>query len=130
MFCVCDVNQFTLTRGDTFEFPININIGSKLCPQWYQPNTKDSIYGAIIEPNQSWENAIIRKVIKPTRDNKLIFKLESSDTEYLLTGKYFFTLKLVTNTNNVTTILPMKEFWITGTDKDVCCSDSCNCINN
>ena len=126
MFCVNDINVFQLCRGDTFIFPININGGTKLYPEQYELLDTDIIYGAILEPNQAFEDAIIRKKItknsKTDKDGFPLFILESEDTEYLLTGKYYFTLKLVTKENVVTTILPMKEFFITGTDKDPCCN--------
>lgn len=124
MFCINTTNCFTLSRGDTFKFPIIINQKTKFEFEKYELTDDDIIYGAILEPNQSFEDAIIRKVItnKDYKDleNNPLFILHSDDTEYLLTGKYYFTLKLKDKNNNITTILPMKEFWITGTSKDLC----------
>lgn len=125
MFCMNKINSFYVSRGDTFKFPLLIN---KCCTKFgfdkYELSENDKIYGAILEPNQSFENAIIRKVItknsmKDAEGNPL-FILNSDDTEYLLTGKYYITFKLE-HDNEISTILPMKEFWITGTDKEVCC---------
>lgn len=125
MFCMNKVNNFYLSRGDTFKFPIIINKSpTKLKFDKYELSEDDIIYGAILEPNQSFEDAIIRKVItkesEKDSEGNLLFILKSEDTEYLLTGKYYITFKLKHN-NEITTILPMKEFWITGTDKEVCC---------
>ena len=125
MFCMNKVNNFYLSRGDTFKFPIVINNSpTKLEFDKYELSENDIIYGAILEPNQSFEDALIRKVITSTSDKdsegNLLFILNPEDTEYLLTRKYYITLKLKHN-NEITTILPMKEFWITGTNKDVCC---------
>ena len=121
MFCECDQNNFTLSRGDTFTFPVVINQGTRLDPEEYQLQPGDQIYVAIMEPNQSFEDAIIKKLInkdslKNEHGNPLL-KLTSEDTEFLRTGKYFITIKLKQYDNTVTTILPMKEFWIVGTTK-------------
>ena len=63
MFCECDVNCFMLSRGDTFRFPITINCGTKLDPKIYELKQKDTLYIAILEPGQSFENAIIRQTL-------------------------------------------------------------------
>ena len=125
MFCECDVNCFMLSRGDTFRFPITINCGTKLDPKIYELKQKDTLYIAILEPGQSFENAIIRQTLTKENEDEetgcITFILKSSDTEYMLTGKYFITIKLEQEDGTVTTVLPMKEFWLTGTSKDFCC---------
>ena len=125
MFCECDVNCFMLSRGDTFRFPITINCGTKLDPKIYELKQKDTLYIAILEPGQSFENAIIRQTLTKENEDEetggITFILKSSDTEYMLTGKYFITIKLEQEDGTVTTVLPMKEFWLTGTSKDLCC---------
>ena len=125
MFCECDVNCFMLSRGDTFRFPITINCGTKLDPKIYELKQKDTLYIAILEPGQSFENAIIRQTLTMENADEetgaITFILKSSDTEYMLTGKYFITIKLEQEDGTVTTVLPMKEFWLTGTSKDLCC---------
>lgn len=125
MFCECDVNCFMLSRGDTFRFPITINCGTKLEPEIYELKQTDTLYIAILEPGQSFENAIIRQTLTMKNADEetgcITFILKSSDTEYMLTGKYFITIKLEQEDGTVTTVLPMKEFWLTGTSKDLCC---------
>ena len=125
MFCECDVNCFMLSRGDTFRFPITINCGTKLEPEIYELKQNDTLYIAILEPGQSFENAIIRQTLTMKNADEetgaITFILKSSDTEYMLTGKYFITIKLEQEDGTVTTVLPMKEFWLTGTSKDFCC---------
>ncbi len=124
MFCECDVNCFMLSRGDTFRFPITINCGTKLEPEIYELKQNDTLYIAILEPGQSFENAIIRQTLTMKNADEetgsITFILKSSDTEYMLTGKYFITIKLEQEDGTVTTVLPMKEFWLTGTSKDLC----------
>ena len=125
MFCECDVNCFMLSRGDTFRFPITINCGTKLEPEIYELKQNDTLYIAILQPGQSFENAIIRQTLTMKNADEetgaITFILKSSDTEYMLTGKYFITIKLEQEDGTVTTVLPMKEFWLTGTSKDLCC---------
>lgn len=126
MFVQIEDNYLKMNRGDSYFFPLIINEGTKLCFKQYQLRQFDKIYVGIMEPNQSFENALIRKVITITSPcneygHPLVI-LEPKDTEYVLTGKYFIEAKLVQkegNNNIVTTILPLKEFFINGTDKQI-----------
>lgn len=125
MFWQTEINCFSFNRGDTIRIPIVINKNTYLNFERYVLTDSDKLYVALVEPNQAFEDAIVRKIItnKDTVDEfgNPILTFESRDTEYLLTGKYYLTVKLQQENNIVTTILPMKEFWLTGTDKSVCC---------
>ena len=120
-----EINCLSFNRGDTIRIPIVINKNTYLNFERYVLTDSDKLYVALVEPNQAFEDAIVRKIItnKDTVDEfgNPILTFESRDTEYLLTGKYYLTVKLQQENNIVTTILPMKEFWLTGTDKSVCC---------
>ena len=126
MFCEFEQNYFIMNRGDSFEFPIVINSGTDLCFEKYNLTNSDKIYVGIMEPHQSFENALIRKVITcesetDGKGNPLLI-LTPEDTENVLTGKYFIMIKLAykdCDINKVKTILPMKEFFIEGTNKHV-----------
>lgn len=126
MFVQIEDNYLKMNRGDSYTLPIIINEGTKLCFKQYQLRQFDKIYVGIMEPNQSFENALIRKVLTITSPvNKYghpLFKLSPKDTEYVLTGKYYIEIKLVqtdSEQQTVTTILPLKEFFIEGTNKEV-----------
>lgn len=126
MFCKLNQNYFTMERGDTFELPLEIYEGTDFNRNKYYLTPNDKIYVAILQPHESFENAIIRKVIDINSDidrcGNPIFTLESIDTEYLLTGKYFITAKIeqkICGRTFITTILPMKEFFIEGTNKHI-----------
>ena len=110
---------FEIIRGDSYTLPVTINKGTQLDFERYTLSETDKLYVGIVEPNQSFENAIIKKVLtknsEKTDDGDVIFKLTPQDTEYLMTGKYYITIKLK-QLDEVTTILPAKEFWITGTN--------------
>ena len=127
MFIVIEDNYLKMNRGDSYTLPLVINEGTKLEFKQYQLRQFDKIYVGIMEYNQSFEDAIIRKVISVTsptdRYGHPLLRLSPRDTEYLVTGKYFIEIKLVQSDFNegdtVTTILPMKEFFINGTTKSV-----------
>lgn len=113
-----------MNRGDTFELPLRIYPDDG--EREFVLRDSDKIYVAILEPHQGFENAIIRKVItnKSPKDDygTPLFILEPEDTEYLLTGKYFIMIKLSYRDGSRTkikTILPIREFFIEGTDKQV-----------
>ncbi len=78
-------------------------------------------YTHIDKLNRLIIDEFISKILigKKDENNNPLFILDSDDTEYLLTGKYYITFKLKHN-DEITTILPMKEFWITGTNKAIC----------
>lgn len=127
MFITIEDNYLKMNRGDSYILPLVINEGTKLDFKQYQLRQFDKIYVGIMEYNQAFEDAIIRKVItitSPTdRYGHPLLKLSPKDTEYLVTGKYFIEIKLVQSDFNegetVTTILPLKEFFINGTTKSM-----------
>lgn len=127
MHCLFEETYFTMIRGDTFELPLEIKESDdSLATGIYKLKDDDIIYVAILEPNQSFENALIRKTItnKDKTDGRgnPVFVLEPLDTEYLLNGKYFIMIKLSYKEEMMTkikTILPMREFFIEGTEKHV-----------
>lgn len=126
MFCIFNDNYFTLERGDSFSFPIDINQGTELNYKQYILTETDVLYVGIYSPNQAFENSIIKRTLNynsnTDSNGNILFELVPEDTLNLKTGKYFISIKLKQK-NNVNTILPQKEFWIIGTDKDCC-----NCI--
>lgn len=126
MFCVFNDNYLTVERGDSFSFPIDINEGTELNYKKYTLTEFDILYVGIYSPNQPFENSIIRRTLNHTSntdaEGNILFELVPEDTLNLKTGKYFISIKIKQG-KNVYTILPQKEFWILGTDKDCC-----NCI--
>lgn len=127
MFVLIEDNYLKMNRGDTYILPLVINEGTKLDFKQYQMRQLDKIYVGIMEYGQSFEDAIIRKVItissQMDRYGHPLLILNPRDTEYLLTGKYFIEIKLVQSEFNeadtITTIMPLKEFFINGTNKNI-----------
>lgn len=110
----------SITRGDTFSSPLFINCGTELRPMRYNLKSYDTLYFAVMEPNQPFECAIIKKVYteedEKTTEGDIILRLNPSDTELLLPGKYFYTVKLKSQLIGgepiVQTVVPERAFFI------------------
>lgn len=116
MFKIFPNHIIQVNRGDTFQFPFEINLGTALYPDKYILQENDVLYLGVCEPNQCFENAIIKK--KFTKDDldengNVIINFSSSDTEYLSLGVYYYEIKLlyyVNNIENIITLLPKTIF--------------------
>lgn len=108
----------SLIRGDSFSIVAYINSGTELVPVKYTLTNTDKLYFAIMQPNEQFENAIVKKVFTSANlnsDGDVIISLLPTDTEYLIPGKYYYQLKLVSivdNVEQVTTITPKSLFFI------------------
>lgn len=107
-----------VNRGDSFILTVAINLGTGLDPHYYNLTKNDKLYLGVMEPNMSFENAVIRKTIKDTvtTDTNVQYIFNSGDTEYLLPGKYYYMVKLERpqedGTVLVDTIIDKTEFRI------------------
>lgn len=114
MFSINPEGIITASRGDTFEAHLFINAGSKLKPKKYFITDADEIYLGVMEPNQLFENAIIRKKYTAedkNKDGNIVVKFDSQDTAYLKPGKYYYQIKLKSE-DVVNTITPKQLFYI------------------
>lgn len=108
MFTIVGNGIITLNRGDTFTIPLDINIGTGVAPKYYTlkgpqnedyPEDRDRLFFALLEPNQRWEDAIVKKVY--TSDDIAVeygvplLHFYSEDTEYLKPGTYYYQVKLL-----------------------------------
>lgn len=113
-------NIISINRGDTFYVPLFINAGSDLKPIRYKITDKDKIYLGVMEPNQPFEDAIIKKAYTLDSVNKhgdVVICLDHEDTRCLMPGKYFYQIKgTIYNQKlekyEVVTIIQKTEFWI------------------
>ncbi len=112
-------NIVAVTRGDTFSIPIFLNKGTAINPVRYVLGDNDTLYVGIMEPNQPFEQAIIKK--KYTKDDlntheDIVLRLESSDTVCLIPGKYYYQVKLdmvdSEEKHNINTVIKKTEFFI------------------
>jgi len=102
MFNIAFNGIITVNRGDSFRFPLTINFGSSLEPNTYGLNEHDKVYFAVMEPNQPFETALIKKVFdkshektdKDTGVRYLEISFKPQDTECVLPGKYYYQIKL------------------------------------
>ena len=111
-----------LMRGDSFSSPIVINIGSKLYPNYYKLQGTDKLYFGLMEPNQAFEDAVMKKrftIADPTdSEGNTLLVINPKDTEKLLVGKYYYMIKLVVTdafgNEQVRTVVPPTLFWLLG----------------
>lgn len=86
-------------RGDSFKVPLFINQGTKSAPTrlFINQHPGANIYLGVMEPNQPFEKAVIKKKFSykgiTTEQGDLEVHFKPSDTEYLLPGKYYYSIK-------------------------------------
>ena len=115
-------NIITLCRADTVEFSLFINNGTEIQPQTYELTEYDTVYFAIMKPNQPFELAAVKKEYSyeapKTEDGDLIISIDEADTEFLCPGLYYYSVKMKTvdkdnpEKYDVTTIVPNTKFYI------------------
>lgn len=108
----------TMVRGDTFIYEYKVNLGTNINPIYYTLKEGDYLYFGIMEPNQLFEEATVKKRYSSsdTIENIIEIKLDSDDTQNLSSGKYYYTIKLVKNNEDeskeVITLQPNTLFFI------------------
>lgn len=120
MMSLSGAGEIRLTRGDTFSMPIVINQGTNMVPIRYVLNEKDEVYFGVMEPNQPFEVALIRKKYTKAdlnEDGDVQLRLRHEDTVCLLPGKYYYQVKVRLYNNNiqeydVNTIIGKTPFYI------------------
>lgn len=119
MLSLTPIGQITLSRGDTLHLPIEINQGTALNPIRYDLAEKDEVYFGLMEPNQPWELAILKKkyTLADTYNSQIIIDLKPKDTMCLYPGLYYYQVKvrIYDEANDdfiVNTIIPKTHFWI------------------
>lgn len=87
-----------IVRGDSLAFPLFLNQGTKMQPERYTLQQGDVLYFAVTEPNQLFENAIIKKTYNAdslkTDEGDIIIRFCPDDTKLLLPSLYFYQVKL------------------------------------
>ena len=119
MFSVSENGIVTVNRGDSFELPITLNIGSSMNYEEYYLQPCDTIYLGIMEPNQPFETAIVRKKFTSSdmTDGVVKFCCCPEDTVCLIPGKYYYQVKIATvdsktKRTNVKTLVDKTLFYI------------------
>ena len=127
MFNISSNNIISLERGDSGEFNVEINLGSAIDKDIYTMTDLDKLYFGVVESSERFENSLIRKVYTNkdvNEDGTITIKLNSEDTENLLSGVYYYEIKLEKGTykervnksryivNDTYTIQPRRKFII------------------
>lgn len=107
----------TIYRGDSFTLSLPLNIGTGANPEYYTLTEGDKVYFAIMEPNQPFEVALVRKVFDMNNQvgNNIVMNFEPKDTECIMPGTYYYQIKLAVEENEVTkidTLMPKRKFII------------------
>lgn len=104
-----------LNRGDSTTLNILVDLGTRIESNVYRMTETDCVYFGLMEVNQPFEFAILKKKITADKqDDKGIVKiqLEPEDTLCLLPGKYYYQVKLAIQPNTVHTIIDKTQFFI------------------
>ena len=126
MLQVSTNNIVTMTRGDTVSIPLDLfyNVEDRLYNSPYYINVYDKVAFAIMEPNQRFEDAIVKKIYTYDdlqSDGTINVNLISADTEFLLPGDYYYTVKILKksveeptadSTGSVETVIQKTRFTI------------------
>lgn len=101
--------ELHIHRGDTFSIDCIIYSGNNLNRELYNLNDGDEIYFALLEPNQCWENAILKKN-SIDADSKI--KFDPKDTMCLIPGLYYYQVKLRNKDGEVYTLCNRSKLYI------------------
>ena len=118
MLSISNNGFISLTRGDSFSVPLFINRGTICHPVRYEiaKHPEAHVYFGVMEPNQPFEKALIRKKYDSnsyiTQEGDLVIILEPKDTLNILPGKYYYSVKVDYGDGTVDTIIPSTEFYI------------------
>lgn len=121
MFNVFQNGTIYVNRGDSFQMPLVLNVGTKLEPLTYELDDNSFVYFGLMEPNQPFEDAIVRKMYtKADTDEygRVIIQFSPQDTQCLLPGKYYYQVKLQVfdskdkNKYYVETVIDKTQFFI------------------
>lgn len=95
-------NIIKMTRGDTYEFNLTIDDeGSENGKYILQGN--DTVYFGLMEPNSAFEQSLVKKIYTEEdrdKDGNIFITIEPEDTEHLLPGVYYYSVKLEVDHEN------------------------------
>lgn len=125
MFNINQNGIIVMTRGDTWESNIFVNLGTKVNPLPYVLTENDYLYFGVMEANVPFDCSLIRKKIdmsacadsseRPAGYYKISFNHD--DTSHVMPGNYYYEVKLLrknpeNGVEKVDTIIPRTKFVI------------------
>ena len=100
MFNISNNNIITINRGDSFTYNYLVSEEREdLYPVIYRMSPNDKIYFGLMEPNRPFEKAIVRleyTYLDQDEFGRIPISFRPEDSEYLLPGLYYYSIKLVT----------------------------------
>ena len=119
MHKIAENGIITLVAGDSMLTTLQITYTDNLgVEQVYKISESDTVYFSLMEPHQSFENGIVRKIYTKKNTDRLgniIVHLTAEDTENLHTGTYYYEIKFTTKVNGTQyadTLVPKCKFFI------------------
>ena len=123
MFDISTNGIISITRGDAARTSLYINLGTALDPLYSTLSDNQKLYFGIMEPNQAFEDSIVRKVLTkadhcdPDDPLAVVITFNCEDTVNLLPGTYYYSAKLYTDggfdgPDRVDTLIPKTKFVI------------------
>ena len=120
MFNISSNGIVTVNRGDSFILPIVLNIGNSMTNDIYTLRPSDELYLGVMEPNQPFEVALIRKKFVYSdldESGNINVRFWPEDTRLLLPGKYYYQVKVQTvdeetGRKDVETVIDKTLFYI------------------
>ena len=114
MLTISNNNIITVTRGDSFTLSFCDFVVNTTKPD-VTLHAGDSLYFGLMEPNQPFEFALIRK--KFTNDTGKNMTEVSMDftpemTEFIMPGKYYYSVKIQRANGEVETLVKKTKFYI------------------
>ena len=116
MFDISNNGIIKINRGDSFSLDVFINLGTCIEPIPCILGESDKVYFALMEPNQPFECALMRREFTradESEDGHVSMNFASDQTEYLMPGTYYYMIKLYRGKENlVDTIVAKTKFII------------------
>ena len=109
MYFIRDLHNIQHHRGDSLEINFKIFSNELLDFKEYIPEDGDEVYWALMEPNQPWEHALVKKKLDITN---LKVSLKPTDTLCLYPDQYYYQFKMRTAAGDVYTLCPKTSFFI------------------
>ena len=111
----------TVHRGDTFNLPLSLNVGTPLNINNFGMQQGDIARLRLFVANEPWEDYVLSKdatVENVTIENEIeyvTFSFTEKDTQHIIAGEYYYELKVFSIRDNVeyaTTVIPRRKFVI------------------
>lgn len=109
-----------VSRGDSFRMPLFIDCGTPVAPMRYELGERDEVYFGVMEANQPFEYALIKKkftIADMNENGDVVIEFVPNDTLMVIPDLYYYQVKVRiynpnTNDYEVHTVVPKTKFFI------------------